>query len=55
MDAPNYKQGFEVSGDDFSSKAPSKFFDDDGRPKRTGKTTLIRTLYLSGWVNCTKM
>ncbi|GKC02435.1 amino acid transporter, transmembrane, partial [Tanacetum coccineum] len=33
--AANYQQGFEVSGD-FSSHAPSKFFDDDGRPKRTG-------------------
>ncbi|MFS7982865.1 putative amino acid transporter, transmembrane domain-containing protein [Helianthus anomalus] len=31
--APNYQQGFEISGD-FSSQ--SKFFDDDGRLKRTG-------------------
>ncbi|GJW87569.1 amino acid transporter, transmembrane [Tanacetum coccineum] len=32
--AANYQQGFEVSGD-FSSHAPSKFFDSDRRPKRT--------------------
>ncbi|GKD91969.1 amino acid transporter, transmembrane [Tanacetum coccineum] len=32
--AAKYQQGFEVSGD-FSSHAPSKFFNDDGRPKRT--------------------
>ncbi|GJS11575.1 amino acid transporter, transmembrane [Tanacetum coccineum] len=32
--AANYQQGFEVSGD-FSSHAPSKFFDADRRPKRT--------------------
>ncbi|KVI07253.1 Amino acid transporter, transmembrane [Cynara cardunculus var. scolymus] len=33
--ASNYHQGFEISGD-FPSQPPSKFFDDDGRPKRTG-------------------
>lgn len=33
--ASNYQQGFEVSGD-FASEDPSKFLDDDGRPKRTG-------------------
>ncbi|GKC21474.1 hypothetical protein Tco_1023624 [Tanacetum coccineum] len=32
--AANYQQGFEVSGN-FSSHAPSKFFDADGHPKRT--------------------
>lgn len=34
MDAPNYQQGFEVSGD--FSQGSSKLFDDDGRLKRTG-------------------
>ncbi|XP_076947843.1 amino acid permease 4-like [Bidens hawaiensis] len=33
--APDYQKGFEVSGD-FSSQGSSKFFDDDGRLKRTG-------------------
>ncbi|XP_071713280.1 amino acid permease 4-like [Rutidosis leptorrhynchoides] len=32
----NFHQGFEVSGDLSSEQVPSTFFDDDGRPKRTG-------------------
>lgn len=43
----NYQQGFEVSGDYVSSdQGPSKLFDDDGRPKRTGNCIHINYLHL---------